>query len=465
VNVSELKNKFFVVLGAKRSGLAAAKLLKSKGFRVMLSEKSASVDEKIIHELETLGIEYETGGHSLKAMQADIGVISPGVPTHAPVVQEMLGANRMMISEVELASWFCSAKVIAITGTDGKTTVTSLCRHILEQHAKDNGYKVLALGNIGEAFSSRVLELDENDVVVLEVSSFQLDFCWRFRPDIAIITNITADHLDRYDNDISKYEASKYKITENQNESDWLIYNNDNQRLHHHFYGNPESTSAQQFAFGLEIEGLIGVKHGGYTDGGKLVIKINNETVPIMNAAEITTPNFRGKHNIYNAIAAAAAARIMQIQSEVIGEGIRTFKGVEHRLEFVREINGVEYINDSKATTVNALSSALDALDTKAVLIMGGRDKGNDYSVIAERVHKKVKAIIAIGEAREKIKHALSSATRVIEVSGLEEAVAAAKTLSKPGESVLLSPSCASFDMFSSYEERGRVFKDLVAAI
>lgn len=460
-----MSHKRFVVLGAKRSGLAAAKLLKQKGLSVFVSDKSEKIEPGVIEALEKLGIEYEFGKHSERVYESDIAVISPGIPTNAPVVQTLLSSNKAVVSEIEMAVWFCKSKVVAITGTDGKTTVTSLLKHILELDAKEKGYRVAALGNIGEAFSSKVSELGENDIVVLEVSSFQLDFCKTFKPNVAIITNISPDHMDRYDQDITKYEASKYKITENQVASDWMIFNNDDRRLHEHFYNKPGSTKAKTLAFGLDVKSMKEIQHWCSVENEIVVLKFNQEKETLMNVQEISSPNFRGTHNIYNALAAAAAARILQVKQELILDGIKTFKGVEHRLEFVREVGGVQYINDSKATTINALNCALDAMSGKVVLIMGGRDKGNDYNTIRELVKEKVRAIVAIGEAKEKIQSELGKDANIMISDTLDGAVKLAHELSKPGDSVLLSPSCASFDMFQSYEARGKAFKSLVAAL
>lgn len=460
-----MSHKRFVVLGAKRSGLAAAKLLKQKGLSVFVSDKSEKIEPGVIEALEKLGIEYEFGKHSERVYESDIAVISPGIPTNAPVVQTLLSSNKAVVSEIEMAGWFCKSKVVAITGTDGKTTVTSLLKHILELDAKEKGYRVAALGNIGEAFSSKVSELGENDIVVLEVSSFQLDFCKTFKPSVAIITNISPDHMDRYDQDITKYEASKYKITENQVASDWMIFNNDDRRLHEHFYNKPGSTKAKTLAFGLDVKSMKEIQHWCSVENEIVVLKFNQEKETLMNVQEISSPNFRGTHNIYNALAAAAAARILQVKQELILDGIKTFKGVEHRLEFVREVGGVQYINDSKATTINALNCALDAMSGKVVLIMGGRDKGNDYNTIRELVKEKVRAIVAIGEAKEKIQSELGKDANIMISGTLDDAVKQAHELSKPGDSVLLSPSCASFDMFQSYEARGKAFKSLVAAL
>jgi len=465
VKLEEISHKRFVVLGAKRSGLAAAKLLKQNGLKVFVSDKSKTIEPGVIEALEKLGIEYEFGSHSERVYESDIAVISPGIPSNAPVVQTLLSSNKTVVSEIEMAAWFCKSKVVAITGTDGKTTVTSLLKHILELDAKEKGYKVAALGNIGEAFSGKVSELGENDFVVLEVSSFQLDFCKTFKPSVAIITNISPDHMDRYEQDITKYEASKYKITENQVASDWMIFNNDDRRLHEHFYYKPGSTKAKTLAFGLDVKSMKEIQHWCSVENEIVVLKFNQEKETLMNVQEISSPNFRGTHNIYNALAAAAAARILQVKQELILDGIKTFKGVEHRLEFVREVGGVQYINDSKATTINALNCALDAMSGKVVLIMGGRDKGNDYSTIRDLVKEKVRAIVAIGEAKEKIQSELGKDANIMISDTLDDAVKLAHELSRPGDSVLLSPSCASFDMFQSYEARGKAFKSLVASL
>ena len=373
-------------------------------------------------------------------------VISPGVPSNAPVVQKAMELGIKVWSVIEVASWFCKAPIIAVTGTNGKTTTTSLIGHIF----KTAGFKTIVAGNIGAPFSDFVLDADEGSIVVLEVSSFQLDHIENFKPKVAVLLNITPDHLDRYDS-FGDYILSKFRIFKNQKEDDFAVYNYDDEIVQPYV----ESLNVIKLPFSVRDK----LSCGGFIEDGYITLNFKNKKERIL---KMNNLRIRGIHNVYNSLAAALAARAMEVKDEIIRESLQSFEGVEHRLEFVREINGVKFINDSKATNVNSLWYALESFDEPIILIAGGRDKGNDYSKVYDLVKRKVKLIIAIGESKNKIYNEFKNLTNVIEVDSMEEAVKKAYENSAPGDVVLLSPACASFDMFRDYEHRGEVFKKLV---
>ncbi|MBC8043685.1 MAG: UDP-N-acetylmuramoyl-L-alanine--D-glutamate ligase [Rhizobacter sp.] len=466
MNTNEIKGRRVAVIGGKRSGLAASKLLKRAGAKVMMSEREQPKDDAMQRELERLHINFEFGGHSENIFASDFAVISPGVPSNAVIVKQLANAGVPIYSEVEMASWFCKAKIIAITGTDGKTTTTAITSRIFTTDAAEQGYKAYTLGNIGTPFSDYVEELTEKDVAIVETSSFQLDYAFTYKPCVAVITNITPDHLDRYDNDFKKYAAAKYRIYQSQDETDTLIYNDDDEELHRHFSDADVLKNVKPQLVPLSLQKNLDEKFPacGYLEEGWLVLKHNQNKERLMRQDEIST-RIRGTHNVYNSLAAALASRALEIRKEVIRDSIKNFEGVEHRLEFVRELGGTEFINDSKATTVNALWYALDTLQSGVVLIAGGKDKGNDYSKVKPLVRKKVKAIIAIGESKKKLVAEFAGVTKVIEAATMDEAVRLARREAKDGDTVLLSPACASFDMFSNFEERGEVYKRLVSSL
>lgn len=462
--MKDVKGKRVTVVGGKRSGVAAAELLKRKGATVFLSERDA-IDKPFLDKLERSKIDYESGGHTERVFECEFAVISPGVPSNAPVVKRLEAANIPVYSEIEMSSWFCDARIVAITGTDGKTTTTALAHKIFERDGKERGYRAFGVGNIGVPFADYVDEMTERDVAVVETSSFQLDHCFSYKPKVAVITNITPDHLDRYDNDFRKYASAKYRIYQAQDETDVLIVNLDNDELRRQFSDKAVLDALKPKLIPTSLLADLSKKHEScaYLDGEWLAIQLNGEKERIMKKDEVVgRAHFRGTHNVYNALAAAVAARAMEVKKEVIRESIMSFQGVEHRIEFVRELNGVEFINDSKATTVNALWYALDTLNAPIILIAGGRDKGNDYSKVKPLVKEKVKLVVAIGESKDKVADAFGELTRVVKADGLDDAVRIAHREAKKGDSVLLSPACASFDMFANFEERGEAFKRLV---
>ncbi|CUT07998.1 UDP-N-acetylmuramoylalanine--D-glutamate ligase [Candidatus Kryptonium thompsonii] len=448
--VQNIEGKKVTVIGGARSGLAVARLLKKMGADVFISDMKKPEEIKYVkftpEELNSAGIKYEFGEHSEKVYDCDFMVISPGVPSNAPVVQKAMELGIKVWSEIEVASWFCKAPIIAVTGTNGKTTTTSLIGHIF----KTAGFKTIVAGNIGAPFSDFVLDADEGSIVVLEVSSFQLDHIENFKPKVAVLLNITPDHLDRYDS-FGDYILSKFRIFKNQKEDDFAVYNYDDEIVQPYV----ESLNVIKLPFSVRDK----LYCGGFIEDGYITLNFKNKKERIL---KMNNLRIRGIHNVYNSLAAALAARAMEVKDEIIRESLQSFEGVEHRLEFVREINGVKFINDSKATNVNSLWYALESFDEPIILIAGGRDKGNDYSKVYDLVKRKVKLIIAIGESKNKIYNEFKNLTNVIEVDSMEEAVKKAYENSAPGDVVLLSPACASFDMFRDYEHRGEVFKKLV---
>jgi UDP-N-acetylmuramoylalanine--D-glutamate ligase len=463
----DLKNKRVVIIGGKRSGLAAAMLLKKHGAKVFLTERDEAKDKSQIEKLEQHRIKFEFGGHTEKIFDTDFAIISPGVSGQSAVVKQLESAQIPIYSEIEMSSWFCKARIVAITGTDGKTTTTTLAHKIFERDGKASGYRSFAVGNIGLPFADYVEEMTEQDVAVVETSSFQLEHCFSFKPKVAVITNITPDHLDRYV-DFEAYAAAKYRIYQAQSEDDRVIVNLDDHTLSEHFKKKETLAKLRSKLVPISLEKDLSKKYNeyGHMKEESLVIKLNGEKEIMMKKQDIVSRvHFRGTHNVYNTLAAAVAARALEVKKETIRESVMAFEGVPHRIEFVREWGGVQFINDSKATTVNALWYALDTIEKSIILIVGGRDKGNDYSKVLPLAKEKIRLVIAIGESKEKIVETFKTVTRTVKADSMEEAVKVAGEEAGAGETVLLSPACASFDMFSGFEERGEVFKRLVASL
>lgn len=444
----EIKNKNISVIGAVRSGIGAAKLIKKLGGNPFVSDSGKN--ENLIKSTEALKenkIDFEIGEHTGKVYNCDLMVVSPGVPSDAPVLMKAEEKNIEVISEIELAYNFCEAKIIAITGTNGKTTTTSLCGHLF----KSGGAKTYVGGNIGTAFSEVVLEASENDFVVLEISSFQLDLIKEFKPDIGIILNITPDHLNRYENKFENYINSKLRIYKNQDMNNFLILNKDDEIL----INSLTNYLSKGFYFSLDEPQL----NGCYLSGTQIIY---NEEGELRFSCDTSGINLKGEHNIANAMAAITAAKIFHLDNEKIKEGLKTFQGVEHRLEFVREVNGVKFINDSKATNVDSVWYALRSFEEPIFLILGGQDKGNDYNKIKQLIIDKVLKIYAIGSSADKVFNFFHSDVKVEVKPSLEDVVIAANQEARENEVVLLSPACASFDMFDNYEHRGIIFKEAV---
>ena len=443
-----LAGKKISIIGAVRSGIGAAKLVKQLNGIPFVSD--ASDNEKIKKSsevLEDLNITYEIGGHTPRVYDCDMMVVSPGVPLNSEIIIAARDKRIKMISELELAASVCKGNIIAITGTNGKTTTTSLCGHVFTTC----GAKTYTAGNIGLAFSEIALNVNENEFAAIEVSSFQLDLIDKFKPKVAMILNITPDHLNRYENNYQKYIESKLRIYENQDEKDYLILNRDNDIL------IKSLTKHQSNDF---YSSLKSPSNNGCSVLGDEIIFLKNDIEEFR--CSISDINLRGEHNYANAMAVINAAKIFQFDNKKIIDGLRTFKGVEHLLEFVREIDGVKYINDSKATNVDSVWYALRSFDQPIYLILGGQDKGNDYNQIKNLVFDKVKKIYAIGSSADKVFNFFHHDVKVEIKQTLEEVVTAVNSEARENDIVLLSPACASFDMFNDYEHRGQVFKKSV---
>jgi len=443
--------KRLVILGGGESGVGTAILGKQKGYEVFVSDKGA-IKTSYKDVLLNNDIEFEENTHTAsKILNADLVMKSPGIPDKAPVVKELKDKGISVISEIEFAAQYTAASIIGITGSNGKTTTTLLCHHIL----KAANLSVGVAGNIGDSFAQQVAENDF-DLFVLELSSFQLDGIIRFAPHIAILTNISPDHLDRYDYDYDKYIAAKFRITENQTEADYLIYDADDIAIKGWLEKN--RTKAKLIPFSIEQK----LEYGAFLNGDTIEIHLNTEKF-IMSTSNLT---LQGKHNVKNAMASAMAAQLLKVRKQTIKESLSNFEGAEHRLETVQKVRDVLYINDSKATNVNATFYALECMDNPTVWIVGGVDKGNDYNDLLPLVREKVKAIVCLGLDNQKITSIFSNVVDIIvETAGAEEAVKVAAKIASKGDTVLLSPACASFDLFENYEDRGRQFKKAVRTL
>jgi len=444
----DIRGKKISVIGAVRSGLGAAKLAKKLGAIPFVSDCSSEKDlSDSISVLKSESIAFECGAHTDEVYDCDLIVTSPGVPTNSSVLTNALKKNIKVVSEVEFASWFCKGGIISITGTNGKTTTTALMNYTLNQA----GIKCYSAGNIGEAFSEIALDVKENEFVSLETSSFQLDFVDGFKPCFSMILNITPDHLDRYNNNFDEYINSKIKIAKNQNEDDFFIYNADDQNIKN----NLKNKKVQKLAFSLLSE----VPAGAYYKEGKIYFSWFGKTSEVCSSSDLF---IKGEHNIANALPVLIIAKLLNVPNQKIRNAFSSFKGVEHRIEFVRELDGVEYYNDSKATNVDSVYVALKSFDKPLYLILGGKDKGNNYDQIKELVKKHVAKIYAIGSSAQKVYDYFSSIVLTEIKESLKACVEAGRNEAQPGTVVLLSPACASFDMFKNYEHRGKVFKEEV---
>lgn len=440
-----------VILGAAESGVGAAILASLKGYDVFVSD-GGKIKEKFKNTLIQKNIPFEEGGHHEEnILNAKEVIKSPGIPSTSDLVKKLIAKNIPVISDIEFAGRFTNAKMICITGSNGKTTTTLLTYHIL----KKAGFNVGLGGNVGKSFALQVAE-NNFDHYVLELSSFQLDHMYDFKADIAVLVNITPDHLDRYEYKLENYAASKFRITQNQTSSDAFIFCIDDEVTMKEMLSR--NIAATKFPFSIKEE----VKEGAFMKNETINITIKNQTLT-MSIHELA---LQGKHNAYNSMASGIAARLLDIRKEVIRESLSDFQNVEHRLEFVAKIHGIEFINDSKATNVNSTWYALESMEKPIVWIVGGVDKGNDYSTLFEMVKQKVTAIICLGKDNEKLKKTFSGMVgEIVEVSSATEAVAQAYRLAKKDQVVLLSPACASFDLFENFEDRGAQFKKAVKAL
>ena len=437
-----------VVLGGGESGVGSAVLAKSKGYDVFLSDMG-KISEEYASVLQEWNIPFEQGKHSEELiLNADEVIKSPGIPATAPMVQKISERGIGVISEIEFAGRYDSARKICITGSNGKTTTTSLIYHLL----KEAGMNVGLGGNIGKSYAFQVAT-EKYDIYVLELSSFQLDNMYDFKADIAIITNITPDHLDRYDHKMENYVRSKFRITRNMSTDDCFIFCSDDEITINHL--SQIVTKAQQLPFTQKTE----VKQGAFVRDDKMIVRYKEQECD-MYLQELA---LGGKHNVYNSMAAAIAAKVMDIDNDVIRNGLATFQAVEHRLEKVLSIKDVLYINDSKATNVDAAWYALECQTRPVVRIVGGTDKGNDYTSLLPLAKEKVKAMICMGLDNKKFHESFEGIVPEIhDVTSASDAVKLAHKLAVSGDCVLLSPCCASFDLFKNYEDRGRQFKEAV---
>ena len=437
-------------MGGAESGVGAAVLAKVKGLDVFLSD-NGEIKPEYKETLDKWGIDYEEGGHTEeKILSADEIIKSPGIPSSVPIIKKLEALHTPIISEIEFASRYDNSKKICITGSNGKTTTTSLIYYLFKQAGLDVGLG----GNIGKSYAFQVAT-EKHDYYVLEISSFQLDGCYDFRPDIAIITNITPDHLDRYDYNMENYVRAKFRITRNLRPQDCFIFDSDDQITIGHL--DQILIQAKQLPYTQEKK----VSQGAYLDSDKIVLEYEQDETEIY----LNELALGGKHNIYNSMAAALAAKASGVSNSVIKEALRSFSPIEHRLEPVLSIKDVLYINDSKATNVDSAWYALECQTKPVVWIVGGKDKGNDYSVLDELVRKKVKAIVCLGLHNERIHEAFEGIVgkeNMVDTDSAEKAVRAAAGLAQAGDVVLLSPCCASFDLFKSYEDRGEQFKEAI---
>ena len=428
--------------------MGTAILAKKQGYEVFVSDKG-EIKENYKKELVRLQVEWEEKQHSEDIiLRADLVMKSPGIPEDAPLVNMIRGKGIRVISEIEFAAPYTNAVIIGITGSNGKTTTTKLTHHILSQ----GGLNVGMAGNVGDSFAKQVAETDA-EYYVLELSSFQLDGIEDFRPHIAVLTNITPDHLDRYHHNFKEYISSKFRILKNQKEEDYFIYDGDDSIIAQWLGEFPSSPRKLPFSLQKQVE------NGAYIKNNQITITIDNNEFTMPNS----TLSLEGKHNAKNAMAAATVAQLLRIRKETIRESMENFHGVEHRLEKVLKINNVQYINDSKATNVNATYYALESMEAETIWIVGGVDKGNEYHELLHLVNEKVKAIICLGIDNSRIIEAFGNCVdTIVESQSMEEAVKIAYKLAERGDAVLLSPACASFDLFKNYEDRGNQFKEAV---
>ena len=441
-------SKRIVVLGGAESGTGSAVLAKLQGFDVFLSDMS-NIAPAFVNTLNDYGIAFEQGQHTADLICNATEIIkSPGIPTKAPIIQQIIALQIPIISEIEFASRYTNAKMIAITGTNGKTTTTLLTYHLL----KNAGLNVGLAGNIGNSFAMQVAT-KKFDYYVLELSSFMLDDMFHFKADIAILTNITPDHLDRYDYQMQKYVSSKFRITQNQTASDYFIYCKDDEVIQAALASQQIDSTMIPFSIAEDLA------YGASISNQHLNIKLKQNTFT-MTIQELA---LQGKHNLYNSMASGVAAKLLDIRNETLKQSMSDFKNAPHRLEHVARIQGIEFINDSKATNVNSTWYALESINTPIIWIAGGVDKGNDYSMLTQLVKDRVRAIVCLGTDNSKIHEAFGNVVDIIvNTASAKEAAEVSYHLGKKGDTVLLSPACASFDLFKNYEDRGQQFMDAV---
>lgn len=443
--------KRLVVLGGKESGTGAALLGKKLGYDVFLSDKGR-IEPGYKAVLQEAGIDFEEGRHTeSRILEADVVVKSPGIPDTVPMVVQLRESGTEVISEIEFAGRYTDARMVCITGSNGKTTTTLLTHHILSQAGVDAGLA----GNVGKSLAAQVAE-NAHPVYVVELSSFQLDGMSRFKADVAVITNITPDHLDRYDHKFENYADAKFRILQNMDADGMFIYGRDCDVVRERVDAMQPAPQCAGFTYGPQL-----LKDGAHMEGDMVVVQWEGRRFSV-DKADIS---IKGRHNVYNAMAAILACMRMGLTDDAIRRGLKSFPQVEHRLETVAEKQGVVYINDSKATNVDSAWYALDSMTAPVVWIAGGTDKGNDYRVLLPLVKEKVKVLVCMGVDNRKLMEAFSPLCEVVDTHSLDEAIEACREHAVPGDAVLLSPCCASFDLFKNYEQRGELFKEKVRAI
>lgn len=440
-----------VILGAGESGVGTAVLGLKQGYDVFVSDKG-KIAAKYAKVLDEYKVEYESGQHTEeKILNADVVMKSPGIPDKVEMVKKLRAQGTKIVSEMEFASWYTDAQIIGITGANGKTTTTALTYHLM----KTGGMNVGLGGNIGKSFAWQVAT-ESFDYYVLEISSFQLDDIQTFRPHISVLTNITPDHLDRYNYELQNYVASKFNIAKYQKESDYFIYCADDEITTANIDRYP--TKARKIAFSYDKE----IAEGGFVKDDNLIININQNQFTM----SIQELGLKGRHNVYNSLAAGIVANIYGLRKDQIKESLADFKSLEHRLETVTKVRGMEFINDSKATNVNSTWYALESMTKPVIWIAGGIDKGNDYSVLQPLVKSKVRGMICLGLDNTKLHSAFGKCVDImVNVTNMNDAVRMAYNLGNSGDAILLSPACASFDLFENYEDRGKKFKDAVVQL
>jgi len=448
----EIKNTKFAVLGAGRSGLAITKLLLKNGAKEILLTDEKKMNIGTVN-IEAANLKTEFGGFTNSILNYDVIVKSPGIPPSNEILVKARNNNKRVYSEVEAASWFCAAPIIGITGTNGKTTTTVLIGEIF----KNAGFKTFVCGNVGKAFSEIVGDVTKDSVVVLELSSFQLEDIEELNPNVSILLNITPDHID-WHGTFENYLNAKLKISKNHTSNDLLVFNYDDEILRDKLKGYEKNIAAISLNENVQESEF---NSGAYIKDGMLYY-FNKEKNQLDDVAMRKDVYLKGNHNMYNVLASIVAAKKFGILCDDIENTLKEFKGVEHRIEFVRELNGVSYYNDSKATNIDALIVALQTFEENIVLILGGKDVNNDYNVVKDLINERVKEIIAVGSSKDKINNFFSSIKKVYKADSYEEAVNYARKIGNEGDTVLLSPACKSFDMFNNFEERGEKFKELV---
>jgi len=463
VDMRSMRKRNVTVIGAARSGLAVALLLRRHGAEVFVTEQGG-LAEHVRDELASVGIAFEEGGHSTRGLEAEFCVLSPGISPESDFPRAVSCGGIPLLSEIEVASHFCNARIAAVTGTDGKTTTVSLLEAICHNESREQGFAVFSAGNIGVPFSAVADRTMPEDIVVLELSSYQLEGCQSFRPEVAVITNIAPDHLDRYGGSLERYAEAKFRIFSHQKPGDTLVLNADDLWLQDSFHRVEAGYRGRLCTFGLDASReQVFSRPGAFLRNGLLtLLRENGQDEPLLEASQVLKRGFSGEHNLSNALAATAAAAALGISVGAISKGLQEFSGVEHRQEYVKEIRGITCINDAKATNLNALKTALEACDGKLVLIAGGRDKGGDLQELQSLVADRVAAMVVIGEAALRFRKAFEGMVPVMTAGSLGEAVRLGLEHARPGQTLLFSPGCSSFDMFSDFEERGRMFKKIL---